>query len=328
MFRKVNRLYAASKNLTGLFDYLKGLYHYHASDAKSAKVNLGQMQAELNRNKPVLRLKDAEFQVFSQFGDDGIIQWLTQRIPFPNKTFIEFGVENYREANTRFLLVNNYWSGMVLDGSQENIFSLQQERLYAQFDIEAKASFITAANINSLLQGAGFAPELGILSIDIDGNDYWVWKAIDVVKPVLVICEYNALFGFEHPYTVPYRPDFVRGKEYPLNYYGISLLSACDLAAEKGYRFIGCNQAGNNAYFLQEPYLQYLGWPPPAPAEEYSFACFTEAYDPQLGWKRGADKIRHINGLPVVNTRTGATEAFDADAVIRSLTQHQKLTRL
>ncbi len=328
MFRKVNRLYTAGKNLPGLLDAIRGMYQFHTSDPKSAKVNLGQIQAEMNRAKNIRQLSEAEFQVFSQFGDDGIIQWLVQRIPFPNPTFIEFGVENYREANTRFLLVNNYWSGMVIDGSPDHVFALQQERIYAQFDLEAKASFITAENINDLLQQSGFARELGILSIDIDGNDYWVWKAIQAVEPVLIICEYNALFGFEHPYTIPYQPDFVRGRHTPFNFYGISLCSAFELARSRGYVFLGCNSAGNNAYFLREDQLPATGLSALTPQEGYRFACFTEARDAEKGWKRGADKIRHIHGQQVVNTRTGQTESFDAGAVIESLRQHHKITRL
>src|ERR1700744_5508213 len=84
-------------------------------DHKNVKVNIGQIQAHINSNRQeVSSINEVEFQVFSQFGDDGIIQWLISKIDIPNKTFIEFGVENYIESNTRFLLINNKWKGLVI----------------------------------------------------------------------------------------------------------------------------------------------------------------------------------------------------------------------
>ena len=74
-----------------------------------------------NKECQLNSIQDVEFSVFSQFGDDGIIQWLIQNLEIPNKTFIEFGVEDFSESNSRFLMMNNYWSGFVMDGSESNI---------------------------------------------------------------------------------------------------------------------------------------------------------------------------------------------------------------
>src|SRR5687768_12224968 len=91
-----------------------------SNDLKSPKVNLGQIQTALNNQKQSIKnLDEVEFQVFSQWGDDGIIQYLVNKLDIPNKTFIEFGVEDYKESNTRFLLISNNWSGYVIDGSAE-----------------------------------------------------------------------------------------------------------------------------------------------------------------------------------------------------------------
>jgi hypothetical protein len=298
-------------------------------DRKSIKMNAGQLQAQFNNiRKDIKRLSELEFQVFSQFGDDGIIQWLVHHIPVPNKTFIEFGVENYREANTRFLLLNNQWSGLVIDGSEKQVQEIKGDQVNVFYDLLAVASFITVDNINELISRSKFKPEVGLLSVDIDGNDYWVWKAIDSINPIIVICEYNALFGFEHPYTIEYQHDFVRGKKMPFNFYGTSLRSAAQIAEERGYSFIGCNSAGNNAYFIRNDYMPYLPIQAVSLQDGYEFAKFSEAYSPELNdWVRGADKVKTIDKLPVYNTLTGQVEKADANAIVQSLITANKLTR-
>ncbi|MBK6479819.1 MAG: hypothetical protein IPF93_16610 [Saprospiraceae bacterium] len=218
-----------------------------------------KLLAIINNSKSEIKnLNEAEFQVFSQFGDDGIIQWLVNKLPIPHKTFIEFGVENFRESNTRFLLINNYWAGLVIDGDKDNVDSIRKEQIYTFYDLQAECSFITSENINDLVETAKFNQNVGLLSIDIDGNDYWVWEKIEVIKPIIIICEYNSLFGYEDPITIAYKPNFIRGKITPFNFYGTSLKSACNLADSRGYCFIGCNSAGNNAYFIRNDFMHIL----------------------------------------------------------------------
>ena len=85
------------------------------------------------------QLQDAEFKVFSQFGANGIIQYLVRQTGVEHQTFVEFGVENYREANTRFLLMNDNWKGLVLDGSPSHIRSIQHEDIYWRPDTRRDA---------------------------------------------------------------------------------------------------------------------------------------------------------------------------------------------
>ena len=91
------------------------------SDVNNLKILAAQMLVRENKNEIFLNIQDAEFRVFSQWGEDGIIQYLINKLPIKNKVFIEFGVEDYTEANTRFLLENDNWSGLVMDGSTINI---------------------------------------------------------------------------------------------------------------------------------------------------------------------------------------------------------------
>ncbi len=213
---------------------------------------LGRIESRQLQSLDKLQLQDNEFQVFSQWGEDGIIQMLLRHIKIPNKIFIEFGVENYTESNTRFLLVNNNWAGLVIDGSSENISYIKQDSIYWQHNLKAVQAFIDRDNINKIIAENGIKGEIGILSIDIDGNDYWVWEAIDVVSPAIVIIEYNSRFGKDKAVTIPYNPSFVRSKaHYSMLYAGASLKALYDLGKAKGYSFVGSNSAGNNAFFVR-----------------------------------------------------------------------------
>ncbi len=251
----------------------------------------------------------SEFKVFSQMGDDGIIQYLINNIAIPNETFIEFGVENYSESNTRFLLMNNNWSGMVIDGSEANVNEIRNSYYYWKYDLKAIHAFIDADNIELLIDESGFGIEIGILSIDIDGNDYWIWKKISTINPIIVIAEFNSVFGIDKPWTVPYDPSFLRSKSHHSNlFYGSSLLSLCDLAEAKGYYFVGCNSAGNNSYFIRKDKIGELKILKPEVGYVSSKFAESRSKEGALTLTRGTDRIKLLKGMEVYNTRTEKLE--------------------
>jgi len=201
-------------------------------------------------------IADYEFQVYSQWGEDGTIQRLIRNVQMENKIFVEFGVQDYMESNTRFLLVNNNWSGLIIDGSEENIEYVKKDPIYWRHNLKAIAAFIDSENINSLLESNGVVGDIGILSIDIDGNDYWVWEAINVISPRIVICEYNSLFGAKKKVTIPYKNNFVRSKAHHSNlYYGASISALATLGRQKEYALVCSNMAGNNLFFVRRDLL-------------------------------------------------------------------------
>lgn len=232
----------------------KKIYQKVNYDVQKALVLNAKMLVEINNKKDRIEtLDEVEFQVFSQRGEDGIIQYLINKIEIPNKIFVEFGVETYTESNTRFLLINNNWSGLVIDGSKDHINFIKSDYIYWKYDITAVQSFITKDNIDKLISDYTKIEDIGVLSVDIDGNDYWVWEKIETIKPRIVICEYNSAFGDSKKVTVPYKSDFVRSKEhYSDLYFGTSLAALCDLGEQKGYDFIGTTRAGVNAYFIRK----------------------------------------------------------------------------
>jgi hypothetical protein len=268
----------------------------------------GRIAANEIAGRPRIRhLGDIEFRVCSQWGEDGIIEWLCDKLPDIPRSFVEFGVENYVEANTRFLIENRGWRGLVLDGNKTHIDSVRHEALYWRHDLTAVSAFITAENINSLISDNGFNGPIGILSVDIDGNDYWVLEAIDCVDPAIIICEINGVFGDLRAVTVPYRPDFQRmDGHYSGQYFGCSIEAARRLCARKGYTTVGTNTNGVNSFFVRDdlapPILAAMdearSW---APRHRDS-----RNRDGKLDFTRGLARYELVAEMPVVDLDTGA----------------------
>lgn len=268
---------------------------------------LSKQQALINSSN----INDYEFKIFSQFGDDGIIQYLIKNVAIENETFIEFGVENYLESNTRFLMMNNNWSGFVMDGSEKAMHSLTKQHWYWKYNLTQKAVFIDADNINELLLATGFS-NIGLLHIDIDGNDYHILAKTDLstLNPSIIIMEYNSVFGKERPITVPYRKDFIRTKAHYSNlYFGASLAALTHIADIKGYSLVACNLAGNNAYFVRNDLLNEK-------VKERDIETvfinskFRESrnIDYSLSFLKEKERFEIIKGLDVINVVTNELE--------------------
>ncbi len=242
------------KILSPIYGPIKSRLHSISTQVDRNAVLLGQiMSHNLIHGSTINQLPQAEFKVFSQFGEDGIIQYLISKVRIHRHIFVEFGVEEYGESNTRFLLMSNKWSGLVIEADDASVRKIQQSDIYWKCSIRAVSAFITQDNINEIIEGAGIKGDIGLLSIDIDGNDFWIWQAIKIVQPRIVICEFNRNFGPDHAITVPYKPDFNHVEAHPSRlYYGASLQALCLLAEQKGYDFVGCTSEGVNAFFVRK----------------------------------------------------------------------------
>ncbi len=266
----------------------------------------------LNDKKNSTSIGDYEYKIFSQRGEDGIIQRLVKVIQIEHRTFIEFGVEDFTESNCRFLLMNNNWSGFVIDGSASKIDRLKQSYYYWRYELTAVEAFITKDNINDLLAQSGFEQDLGILSIDLDGNDYYILEAIDVFKPCILVCEYNAIFGGKRKISVPYDDHFYRTEKHPSNlYFGASLAAITYAAEKKGYSLIGTNTASSNAFYVRNDLLNDQVQTLTA-QEAFSPSKVRESRDKHGAptYVAGEERIALIRGLPVYEVETGTIEAL------------------
>lgn len=265
------------------------------------RLAIGRHEARTVRTMASGLIQSAEFRVFSQWGEDGIIQYILNKVPIVNRAFVEFGVQDYRESNTRFLLENDNWSGLVMDAGKSHISYLASSGLDWRYDIQAKSAFVTRENINQLIAETGFRDDVGLLSIDIDGNDYWVFEAIEVISPRIAIVEYNSVFGADRAVTIPYDPNFRRhASHYSGLYWGASLAALCSVATKKGYDFVGSNSAGNNAFFVRKDVNAEL--PALTSKEGYVRSLFRESRDTvgRLTFLRAhEDRLAVIRDMPV-----------------------------
>ncbi len=235
-----------------------------------------------------LRVLKHGFKSFSQNDEDGIIQEIFSRIGYINRIFVEFGIQNGIECNTHLLLISG-WSGLWIDGDAK--FCTEAKHSFSHYvdqQLSIENSFITAENINELIEKNNITGEIDLLSIDIDGNDLWVWKAINIINPRVVVIEYNSTFRPPLSISLPYEVDRVWDKTSNL---GSSLSALVGVAGEKGYSLVGCNFTGINAFFVRDdllannfcaPYTAENHFEPP----RYGFK-FLSGHEPACGkWEK------------------------------------------
>jgi hypothetical protein len=215
-----------------------------------------------------LYLERYGFKAYSQNEEDGVISEIFARIGTTNKTFIEFGVQDGLECNTH-LLLHMGWKGLWIDGSEESCRAIQAKFRYVIESGQLKAvnSFITRENINDIFTENGFSGEIDLLSIDIDGNDYHIFKVINAVNPRVIIVEYNAKFPPSCLWIMPYDAKHVWDSS---DKHGASLKAFEELGTKKGYRLVGTERNGVNAFFVREDLAKNLFASPPTAENLYN----------------------------------------------------------
>ncbi len=203
-----------------------------------------------------------EKKIYSQFGEDGILETIFNKIGTTNKRFIEIGIEDGKECNTRHL-VKKGWAGRMIEGNKKE--SKLARNLYQQYPVGIINTFVTQLNINNYIK-----EELDLLSIDIDGSDYWIWSEIEV-KPRVVVIEYNSTFGSK-PITIPYSDKPRKEKHPDWLYHGAGLKALIILGDSKGYSLVYAN--GTNAFFVRKD------------IKKIKRLSFKKAYKENLGRRR------------------------------------------
>jgi len=228
-----------------------------------------------------LYLEQFGYKVFSQNDEDGIIEEIFNRIGTTNKKFIEFGVEDGLECNSHFLLHKGF-SGLWMEGSKKSCNKIQRifKEPLSQKQLVLAHTFITAENINELIGNYFTTGEVDLCSIDIDGNDYHVWKAIKCVSPRVVIIEYNAMFPPSHEWVMPYNAKHMwdGGTIDAGDNMGASLKSLELLGETLGYRLVGTNLNGLNAFFVRKDLAKDLFVSPPSAENLYNPSRYNIVY--------------------------------------------------
>lgn len=202
------------------------------------------------------RLSRYAHQVFSQNGEDGIIEEIFRRIGAGSRSFVEIGVGDGTENNTAYLLASG-WSGCWLEGDKRLVSRIQKQfaPLIEKGQLKVCQTWVAAETINSVLAPLVAGQQVDLLSIDIDGNDLWIWKAITVIHPRAVVMEYNAIFPPTSTWVMPYNAQHYTSGD---SYYGASLGALTALGTELGYSLVGCDFHGVNAFFVRNDLLADL----------------------------------------------------------------------
>jgi hypothetical protein len=241
------------KNFLKKHFYILRVRHRFTPSVQIQQVQLLHYYKDCQRNKKLPHFNDTGFKVFSQFEEDGKLLYIFSLIGMGDKTFVDLGSHDGINSNCANLALNFGWKGLFIDGDKTVIgrgrrFYKKYPDFWSYKPIFLHA-FITKSNINSLLEEHHFRGPIDLLSIDIDGNDYWIWEALEAVRPKVVVIESQVAFG-AHDIAAPYREDFNSDPGNNL-YSGASNFALNTLARKKGYRLIGSNEYGNNLFFLQ-----------------------------------------------------------------------------
>ena len=246
------------------------------------------------------------FSLSSQNEEDGIIHAIFDTVGDGSRRFVEIGAGT-NGGNSGFLASECGWSGMMLEANEDRLSKLKMH--FEPLGITCLGNWVARENINDFIRDSGCEGEIDLLSIDIDGNDYWIWEAITACSPRLVIIEYNSLFGPDRAVVVPYDPEFdrhrfVEAAEGGHYYFGASLQALSRLAEQKGYRLVVTEPRGVNAFFLRNDVGQEI--PACDPSSTYRMLV-------KYG-RRGHDLFKYISehDLPLTDLDAGggATEAL------------------
>jgi len=199
-------------------------------------------------------LKEVGFTVHSQFEEDGILLYIFSMIGTTNKFVVEICAGDGTQCMAANLIINHGWTGLLFDGDKTSVdrgvtFYASNNSTFLHPPIFRQA-WLTRENIDQLIAENGFKNEIDLLSLDIDGNDYYIMEAINVIKPRVIICETHNVIPSDLALTIPYKFDFKRMTDVHPDFMGVSLLAMKKLLKNRGYRLIGSHQYGFNVIFM------------------------------------------------------------------------------
>jgi hypothetical protein len=255
-------------------------------------------------------LWDSEVKVFSQWGEDGIIDYLVTSLDISKPKIVELGVGEFKECNSRFAAEFRNASVYMVDSNKNLVNYVKTLDLFWKNNLFPNSDFITPESAKKHMKSAEELMDgIDIFSIDLDGNDYWILESLDLTGISIVICEYNPIFN-EINCTLPRRDDFERMKVHSSGlYFGMSLKASIFLLESKGFTFIGTNRAGNNAFFIKNELKDQLSIPLPPIHNLRIFLDWRvrESRDSSgcLNFLNMDQAFKIIESMPVVDPRSG-----------------------
>jgi glycosyltransferase involved in cell wall biosynthesis len=187
-----------------------------------------------------------ELRGFSQNGEDGVLAEILTRIGAENRFFVEFGIESGREGTCVYLADVAGWNGLFIEADPDMHRGLS-DRYAANDRVQTVHALVTPANVEQLFADAGVPESLDVLSIDVDGSDYWIWDALHAYRPRVVVIEYNSALPADARLAQPRD----HGRWEGTDFQGASLGAMVRLGTQKGYRLVHTETSGVNAFFVR-----------------------------------------------------------------------------
>ncbi len=259
-----------------------------------------------NNYKNIKNINDLDYKIYSQFGEDGIIDYLVKSLEITSLKFVEIGVGDYSECNTRFLYETVQPKGLIVDCIDDFKKKVSKNISLWKGDLKILKKKINSENINQILNKEGFSSEVDIFSLDIDGVDYWILEKLPQNFSKIVIVEYNSVFGPDLEVTVPNINDFDRSSYHHSNLcFGASLKAMISLLEKKGFIFLGSTRSKVNAFFILKSEINKINLDIP---KTNDLTFFTNSnikesrnIDGQLSYLSGKNKLNEISECELVN---------------------------
>jgi hypothetical protein len=258
--------------------------------------------------KDVVKLNEVEMKIFSQNGEDGIIDYLTKQLNIAKPKFLEIGIGDYSESNTRFIYERTSPKGMVVDCINDLEKKIKKKVKIWKGDLKIINKEINSSNALQLLNKDNMLHDLDLFSIDIDGIDYWILDKLPKHFSKIVVLEYNPIFGFDLEVSVPNISNFDRTKYHYSNLcFGMSFRAAVNLMDKKGFYFVGSNFLNNNAFFVSKKYKKNIYFKNLKIDKTKSNieSNFRESRDKnkKLNYLSGKNKLKEILDCKIINLR-------------------------
>jgi len=229
-------------------------------EALSLQIGAAALSVRDTTNTKKKHLWDWELKVFSQWGEDGIIDFIVKRLEISHLRIFEIGSGNFSECNSRFAAEYLNASVVAVDSREDLISNVESMDVFWKGQIFPRQLYVTPENVEEIFdEAARLMAGIDIISLDIDGNDYWVLEKLDLSGVRCVIVEINPVFGGKHPISIPRDDLFDRTKaHHSWLYFGMSFQAAKKLMKDKGFELIGSNRVGNNLFFVQNSEAKFF----------------------------------------------------------------------
>jgi len=304
-----------------MINFLKKLFYKPNQDGLRLQAAYSHFFMARKQYKNLKNLSDAEYKAFSQNGEDGIIDYLLHQLNINEPKFVEIGIGDYRESNTRLLFEIRNVNGLVIDAINDLKSKVLKNIKLWRNSLTVVEKKIDSSNINETLKIYNFDEKLDLFSLDIDGIDYWIINELPENFAKIAVIEFNPNFGSVAKVTVPNIKEFDRTSYHYSNLcFGASLAAIIQIMSKKNFVFIGTNQFKCNAFFVSKDYIEMINVniPNQNNIDEFVNSHFRESRDKEgnLNYLNKKDVLEKIKDCEVIDLNSGIAKKIKIKDIV------------